>query len=709
MQNKNNGKKQPICFKQWTRKAYGIFNSLHREIKIATLVLSYTLLVRPVAAKAQGDTVKVAEKYEIETVEVPGQRGPGVYSQAARVVSVITRAEIAAAPVASIQDVIGYALNADVRTRGGNGVQADISIRGGTFDQVIVLLNGVNVSDPQTGHHALNLPVDISMIERVEVLNGPAARVYGGNAFTGAINIVTSAGNRNSVNAGIEGGDFGYLKSYANGSVKLGKTVQKIGFSGATSDGYTKNTDFKQLNAFYQVHTDFDANNSVDFQAGYGQKDFGALEYYSPAYPWQYESTKNMFGSLRFKTGSIAKVNSAVYFRRHYDRFELYREGAGYYHQDTSLNQWVSTELGDTSIFNIPHNYHLTDVFGSSITGSYNSKIGVTSLGADIRSENILSTKLGFAMGDTVPIAGVDGKSYTLKYQRTYFSYFLEHTLNYRKIFLNMGLMGIWNSDLENEMHLYPGIDVSYQVLPGFKLMANYNQSLRMPTFTDMFFVSGDLVGDPYLKPEQSRTAEIGVKYQHTILSTLVTYFNTFTTDKIDWQFNTGTNKFYARNIAELTTNGLEGQIIVNTQGVGGNYQPVNKVIVNYALLDISSNLNQPTMQSDSVYESRYALDFLKHNLSVRIDHKLISNLSAVWSFTYQERMGSYRDWSIIDKGYFKVDNKPSFLVDVRLNWMAKKYTVFAEATNLFDKDYHDLGSIPQPGRWVKAGVSLHL
>lgn len=708
MQNKNKGTKQPICFKQWTRKAYGVFNSLHREIKIATLVLSYTLLVQPMVARAQSDTVNLGGQYEIDAVEVPGQRGPGVYSQAARVVSVITRDEIKAAPVSSIQDVIGYALNADVRTRGGNGVQADISIRGGTFDQVIVLLNGVNVSDPQTGHHALNLPVDISMIERVEVLNGPAARVYGSNAFTGAINIVTSTDNRNSVNAGIEGGEFGYLKSFANGAVKVGKTVQKIGFSGATSEGYIKNTDFKQLNAFYQVRADFDANNSVDFQAGYGSKDFGALEYYTPAYPWQFEQTRTIFSSLRVKSGDIVKTNTSVYFRRHTDKYETYREGNGFYYQDTLLNQWVSPSLGDTSLYNIPHNYHLTDVFGGSVTASYSSIIGRTSIGADIRSENILSSKLGYALGDTVAVPHEPGKFYTYKYQRTYFSYFLEHSITRGKFYANAGLMGMWNSDLENELRFYPGIDLSYEVLPSLKILANYNKTLRLPTFTDMFLKVGDLVGDPQLKPEESRTAEIGVKTDFRRLNARLAYFNSLTNNKIDWQFNPADSRFYAKNISRITTIGIEAGVQIRTDGLGGKFQPVRTLSLNYALLDITSSLNQPDSQADSVYESRYALDYLRHNLTFRIDHRIVSHLSAIWSVAFNDRAGGYRDWSEVQK-YYRVDYKPFWLVDLRLNWTRPKYTIFAEATNLLNVDYHDLGSVPQPGRWVKAGLSLHL
>ena len=93
-------------------------------------------------------------------------------------------------PVHDLQDLLKFASAVDVRQRGNNGVQADISIRGSSFDQVLILLNGIQLNDPQTGHHNLNLPVSYD-IDRIEILEGPSARLYGPNAFAGAINIIT--------------------------------------------------------------------------------------------------------------------------------------------------------------------------------------------------------------------------------------------------------------------------------------------------------------------------------------------------------------------------------------------------------------------------------------------------------------------------------------------------------------------------------------
>ena len=96
----------------------------------------------------------------------------------------------------ALQNVAGL----DIRQRGVHGIQADVSLRGGTFDQVLILINGVKMADPQTGHHALNIPLNMDNIERIEILKGPAARIYGANAFAGAINIVTRTPDKAFVN-----------------------------------------------------------------------------------------------------------------------------------------------------------------------------------------------------------------------------------------------------------------------------------------------------------------------------------------------------------------------------------------------------------------------------------------------------------------------------------------------------------------------------
>ena len=129
----------------------------------------------------------------LKETRVLAQRIQLPFSQESRTVQVLHREQLLSMPVRSISEALQSISGMDVRQRGPLGIQTDLHVRGGGFDQVLVLLNGVRLSDPQTGHHLMNVPVDWSAIERIEVLKGPGARIYGQNAFACAINIVTSA------------------------------------------------------------------------------------------------------------------------------------------------------------------------------------------------------------------------------------------------------------------------------------------------------------------------------------------------------------------------------------------------------------------------------------------------------------------------------------------------------------------------------------
>ena len=106
------------------------------------------------------------QELKLDEVVVTGSRAPLTALQSAKVVAVITREDIHRAAAASINDVLKLATGVDVRQRGGFGVQTDISINGGTHDQVTILLNGVNISNPQTGHNAADFPVALDDIVR---------------------------------------------------------------------------------------------------------------------------------------------------------------------------------------------------------------------------------------------------------------------------------------------------------------------------------------------------------------------------------------------------------------------------------------------------------------------------------------------------------------------------------------------------------------
>src|SRR5574344_582429 len=245
-------------FRRFMRERYAAYASMHRVINIGVVAASTLLFALPNSAQAQTEmkhkpAVATEESpIALDEVEVTASRAPIALQDASRIVTVITAREIAAAPVASVQELLSYVAGVDVRQRGTGGTQADVSIRGGTADQIAVLLNGINLSNPQTGHYSFDLPVNLSDIDHIEVVYGPSGRIFGASAFAGAINIVTKTHNENSLTTSDEAGMHGLWKVEGGGNAATKSYSQRLSGSYASSDGYMDNTDYKIANGFWQ-------------------------------------------------------------------------------------------------------------------------------------------------------------------------------------------------------------------------------------------------------------------------------------------------------------------------------------------------------------------------------------------------------------------------------------------------------------------------
>ena len=222
-----------------------------------------------------------SKAHTLEAVSVTGSRVPMQLGQSARIVTVLDSVAIASLPAKTINDILKYAVGVDVRQRGTFGMQTDISVRGGTFDQIAVLLNGINISDPHTGHNAADFPVDISEIDRIEILEGPSSRVYGTSSLVGAINIVTKSENRGYASVHTEGGSFGYFNIGERVNIVNGRFNNQLSANYSRSDGYSRNlkgglnSDFKALKTFYRG--EYRGHSAdVNWQLGISSKGFGA-------------------------------------------------------------------------------------------------------------------------------------------------------------------------------------------------------------------------------------------------------------------------------------------------------------------------------------------------------------------------------------------------------------------------------------------------
>jgi Outer membrane cobalamin receptor protein len=660
-----------LTFRRWGRKSYSLFSVLKKPVRIGVLLAVYSTAFEPEYASAQTDTSKVSMEYNLDEIEVSAQRAPVAFSQVARIVSVISREEIEAAPVQSIQELLEYALSVDVRQRGPLGAQADISVRGGSFDQTLILINGINVSDPQTGHHSLDLPVSLKNIQRIEILEGPAARVFGPNAFSGVINIITGADNESNVKVEIAAGQHQLSDLNLSGNLTNGSWSHFAAINRISTDGYVANTDFKNLNAFYQTKANLKPG-TLNFQIGRTNKAFGANSFYSATYPNQYEETKTTFASVKFETGKKLHINPSLYWRRHQDKFELFRDNPASWYKG--------------------HNYHLTDIFGSKLDAWFSSKLGKTAFGGEIRSENIWSNVLGNTLATPVEVPGESGHFFTKSYSRTTISYFAEHSIYIKNLAISGGAMANRISDLGFSWKIYPGMDISYEFINHYKLYGSANSTLRMPTFTDLFYNGPTNIGNTNLKPEKSQTYEGGLKITYPGFLGHADIYYRKGKDLIDWVRASDSEKWQTQNLTRINTTGLEFSGSLSPEKIWKSKFFLTKLGVNYAY----SHLEKGTID----VLSYYVLDNLKHKLDFQIEHRIWQKISASWRISYQDRNGMRTQTE---------PYKPFWIVNSRISWKSRDTEIYASASNLFDKKYYDLGPVEQPGRWISLGISYQL
>ena len=172
-------------WRRWNRKGWSVFASCHRSVSIGVLSVGMSILMLTTreASAQQADTTAVYRNLRIREVGVTGSpTAPARNAQSYP--PLVDRKAFAAEPASTLEAVLRLAPSVDIRERGGRGAQADISVRGGSFDQTMVLLNGIDFTDARTGHQSHALPVDLDCISSVELLAG----LPGVGAYAGAVN-----------------------------------------------------------------------------------------------------------------------------------------------------------------------------------------------------------------------------------------------------------------------------------------------------------------------------------------------------------------------------------------------------------------------------------------------------------------------------------------------------------------------------------------
>jgi vitamin B12 transporter len=657
-------KNRIVFFNQWQNQNFAIFSSLKKLVKIAALPAVYTLLLG-LPTQAQTDSIK------LEEIVIESSRIPLKYMESTTVINIIDKSEIVNLPVLDIHDLLNYAVGIDIRQRGNNGVQSDLSIRGGSFEQTLVLLNGVKLNDPQTGHHNLNLPIDLESIERIEILQGPGARIYGPSAFSGAINIITNNSDQKYIKANLGAGQYGYKNGSFSSSYKFNEINNYFSYSFKESDGYIDNTDFENSSLFYQVEN---TSNWIKFsgQAGYSNKAFGANSFYSPMFPQQFEKAKTVFASTKFeKNFKHLSLIPSFYWRRHQDHFRLERNNPDFY-----------------------TNNHLTNVLGSDLSFILQSKIGITALGIEYRNESILSNVLGEPTNDSIKVPGESGFYFTHEKSRNDVSLFFQHNLIYKKINIDIGLISYYKTDYNWET--FPGINLSYKISDKLRTFIGYNYSFRIPSFTELYYVGSDRLGNANLKPEKSATINFGTKYFNQYYFSQLSLFYRNGYELIDWALDTS-DIWISRNVNDVNAYGFEYELKFYFNRANFEIPLLQSFRANYSYLEMD--------KSSGEYQSLYVLDYLKHKLVLQTDFQLIENIGFSFAYNFQNRSGTFVDFSTGNETAYD----PFNTFDINIYWQENRFKVYFYVNNLFDVEYSDLANITMPGRWLKFGIKYNL
>ena len=531
---------------------------------------------------SQQDTTDLKEVVVSTTkLEIP-------FSKNFRTVKIISSDYIKNSPASNVSDLLQEITGIDVRRRGVGGVQGDLYIRGGGFDQTLLLVDGMKMDDAQTGHHTLNMILPLYLIERIEVIKGPAARIFGQNAFNGAINIVTKdvTGEKKQIDMSLKEisyGSFEQKNISAVTKIITNKVKSLLSFSNNTSDGYRHNTDYKRNNYF--VKTSFNLKSSpIDVIASFTENKFGANGFYaSPSATEQYEETQaSLLGVSTTINSEKLSIKPRLYWRRGQDEYIYIRDNPSVY-----------------------RNLHKTNKVSAELSGSYFSNSGVTGFGIDLSTVNISSNNLG-------------------EHDRTTVNLFIDHTFKLfdEKLVLSPGIAVSYFSDMS--FHSFPGIDLGYNINSNFKLYSNIGKTFRIPTYTDLYYSDRTTIGNENLNPESATSTELGFKYNTSNFKISGAFFNRKAKNIIDYVKENENDLWNAVNIGSLKTTGFELDFRYNFQ---------NQNYLNLGYTNIKDN-NYVT----NINFSKYSLNSLKHHFTSKLNLNYIRNVNHSFVYKYAER-----------------------------------------------------------------------
>ena len=605
------------------------------------------------ASLAVANVTSAQSSVALDSFVVKENRISTPFSQQNRNIQILTNDQMKALPVRSVNELLSYADGVDLRLRGPLGTQADVGLDGSSFDQVVVLINGVKMSDPQTGHHLMNVPLPLSTIDHIEVLRGPAASKYGVNALTGAINIVTSMPVNDEVFAQAYAGsslktDSATGDTYHNWGAQASASISGKGHGHILSvahdegNGCRYNTAFEAHRLFYQNTIMLNNKNSIEAMGGYTNNKFGANAFYSaPGDVNSEEAVQTAIGSIlySFKPNERFSVKPRISYRYNSDDYVYIKQKPAVY-----------------------RNFHETNVITGEVQSSLKLGKGNAGAGIEYRYEDIHSSNLG-------------------KHNRNNLGVYAEYRHEFSEK-LTAGIAVYGNHNSEFGFKLYPAADAGYRLTKKLKLFASASTGQRLPTYTDLYYKGPANIGNSTLQPEFAKYAEGGGRYSMPFVFVQASYFYRNVTGFIDWIRTIDTDPWQPRNFQAINTQGVTLQANWNAgeQFFAGKFTSV---------WDASYTYLSPEIEKPSADISKYAVEALRHQFVITSRNVFFDRLTLNLAGRYQYRINA-NDYTILD---------------ARVGYTWRKFTVFADANNILDTQYKEAGVVPMPGRWYTFGM----
>lgn len=496
---------------------------------------------------------------------------------------VVDSSEIQKLPVQSIPEALRWVGGVDLRARGTPSVQSDFSLRGSSFEQVLVLVDGFRMNDPQTGHHNSDLPLTLQDIERIEVLYGPASSLYGTDGFGGVVQIVTRPVDQTSGSIEFRGGSFGTVSFRGAFQFKEGIYGGRLSVERSQSEGYREDTDYA-ITAIYHRSELLWEKKTLVWQTGWIDKAFGANGFYA-SYP-SWEHTKAFLNTLRlgWQIRPTFSFEVQLFAKWHNDFFML----------DYQKPEWYQ-------------NTHRTAV--SDFEMYFNKRFFT---GTEI--------VFGMALDQMQLRSSLLGKHFQSRH-----AFFVE---GFQPMGSRNGLHTGLRLDTQSQWGtvVSPSFYWTYRIFQPLQWRIGFGKAFRAPSFTELYYRSPANLGNPSLKPEQGSCIETGIQYTSTGIqgfSSECTFFYRHEKDRIDWIAWEKGALWQATNIGKAKIYGLT---------VTGQSQFLSTWFFRFSYTQLLQK------EPERAYFSKYGIHTLRHHLVFVLYKNWPWNIEQGLLFSFRKR-----------------------------------------------------------------------